>query len=77
MAFLYPLDSDRYARTAQPYRYVPVLARPTDHPFELAKAVSYLTPYLFPPDLPGVRYARLGVILLDLQPKGELMIVHA
>ena len=45
-------------------------ARPTDHPFELAKAVSHLTPYLFPPDLPGVRYARLGVILLDLQPKG-------
>lgn len=44
--------------------------RPTDHPIELAKAVRYLTPYLFPPDLPGVRYARLGVILLDLQPKG-------
>ena len=45
--------------------------RPTDHPFELAKAVSYLTPYLFPPELPDVRYARLGVILLDLQPKGH------
>lgn len=49
--------------------------RPTDHPFELAKAVSYLTPYLFPPELPGVRYARLGVILLDLQPKGHQLML--
>ena len=44
--------------------------RPTDHPIALGRAVRHLTPFLFPPELPGVRYARLGVILLDLQPKG-------
>ena len=45
------------------------LAHPTDHPIELAQAVKHLLPHLFPPHLPGVRYARLGVILLDLRPK--------
>lgn len=46
------------------------LPHPTDHPLELGKAVGHILPHLFPPHLPGVRYARLGVILMDLHTKG-------
>lgn len=46
------------------------LPAPTDDPIELARAASLILPRLFPEGLPGVRYARLGVVLVDLRPAG-------
>lgn len=44
------------------------LVTPTDDPVLLAAAASRILPQLFPAHLPPVRYARVGVVLLDLQP---------
>ncbi|UTX54609.1 Y-family DNA polymerase [Leucobacter aridicollis] len=44
------------------------LPAPTDDPIELARAAAFILPKLFPKELPGVRYARLGVVLNDLRP---------
>lgn len=41
---------------------------PTDNPVELSRAARAILPRLFPEYAPGVRYARLGVILTDLSP---------
>lgn len=46
------------------------LPAPTDDPIELARAAALILPKLFPEELPGVRYARLGVVLVDLRPAG-------
>jgi len=50
------------------YQLSVMLPNPTNDPVTLGKAALMLIPYLFPADLPGVRYARAGVILVNLTP---------
>lgn len=42
------------------------LPTPTDDPILIARAAATILPKLFPASLPGVRYARLGVVLSEL-----------